>query len=87
MKKNKVARILKIYAIINAIVVILASIIISATEEEPLIFIIGFAAGVCVNFAIYAFGEVVDLLAQIRDNTQKTEPVVAASLEDQLPDI
>ena len=84
--KNKVARILKIYSIINAIVVFLASIIIAVNEEEIVIFIVGTALAICVNFVIYAFGELLDLLAQIRDNTKANRNTdVDPSIE--LPDL
>lgn len=84
--KNKVARILKIYSIINAIVVFLASVIIAINTEEIVIFIVGTALAICVNFVIYAFGELIDLLAQIRDNTKANRSTdVDPSIE--LPDL
>ena len=84
--KNKVARILKIYSIINAIVVFLTSVIIALGEEEIIIFIVGTALAICVNFVIYAFGELLDLLAQIRDNTKvNSNTEVDPSIE--LPDL
>ena len=85
-KQNKVAKILKVYAIINAIVVFLASVIIAVDNEEIVIFIVGTALAVCVNFVIYAFGELIDLLAQIRDNTKANRNTdVDPSIE--LPDL
>lgn len=84
--KNKVARILKIYSIINAIVVFLASVIIAINTEEIVIFIVGTALAICVDFVIYAFGELIDLLAQIRDNTKANRSTdVDPSIE--LPDL
>ncbi len=85
--KNKVARILKGYAVINAVVVILASAVIASNEGEALIFIIGAAVGICVNFAIFAGGELIDLLAQIRDNTRPNGAAEDLDFEDQLPDL
>ena len=88
--KNKVARILKIYSIINAIVVFLASIVIAVDSENIVVFIVGTALAICVNFVIYAviyaFGELLDLLAQIRDNTKVNRNTeVDPSIE--LPDL
>ena len=85
--KNKVARILKIYSIINAIVVFLASIILTLNEGEIIFFIVGTALAVCVNFFIYAFGELLDLLAQIRDNTKAAGATGIEATYDDLPDL
>lgn len=84
--KNKVARILKNYSMINAIVVFLASIVIAVDSENIVVFIVGTALAICVNFVIYAFGELLDLLAQIRDNTKVNRNTeVDPSIE--LPDL
>lgn len=86
-KQNKVAKILKGYSIINAIVVFLASIVIAVNAEEVVVFIIGTALAVCVNFVIYAFGELLDLLAQIRDNTKVAGTTGTEADYDDLPDL
>lgn len=87
--KNTVAKTLKIYSIINAIVVILASIIIAINTEEIIFFILGVALGICVNFVIYAFGELIDLLDQIKENTKKAANTKeeAEDLSDILPNL
>ncbi len=86
---NKIARILKIYSVINVIVVILASIVIAVNAEEIIIFILGVALGICVNFVIYAFGELIDLLDQIKENTKKAANTKeeAEDLSDILPNL
>lgn len=84
--KNRVAKVLKIYSIVNAIVVFLVSIVIAVDSESIVILIVGTALAICVNFVIYAFGELIDLLAQIRDNTKANRNVeVDPSIE--LPDL
>ena len=67
--KNQVASILKGYAIFNFIVVVIAGIVLSAQDGEPIYFAVAFGVGLVVNFAIYAFGEVIQLLQDIKDNT------------------
>lgn len=66
--KNTVAQVLKVYAIINFI----AGIILSFTIGSDIIDGIGiyfFAVSLVINFAIFAFGEVVQLLHDIKINT------------------
>lgn len=84
--KNKVARILKIYSFINSVVVFLASVIIAIYSEEIVLFIVGTALAICENFVIYALGEILDLIAQIQDNTKANRNIdVDPSIE--LPDL
>ena len=85
--KNKVARILKVYSYINAVVVFLASIVLAMDEENIIFFIVGTALAICVNFVIYAFGELLDLLAQIRDNTKAAGATGIEATYDDLPDL
>ena len=56
MNTNKVAKIFKVYAIINAVVVGIASIVIAAAAEQIVVFIIGVAVGIFINFLLYACG-------------------------------
>ena len=82
--KNKVAQILKTYALINAIAGAIAGLFLMADYA----FIIGFAAFVgclVVSFLIYAFGEVVELLNQIKENTASSKAPVAEA--DELPEL
>ena len=75
--KNKVAKILKIYAVFNVIGGIIVSIILSDELPGDIASIFSwsfFAAVVVISFGIYAFGEVVDLLNQIKDNTKAANP-------------
>lgn len=73
MKKNKVAKILKVYGIINAV----GSIIIGLYLFDNLpgniadLGIVELAAGILASLLIFAFGEVVQLLQNIKDNTEK----------------
>lgn len=93
MNKNIVAQILKIYAIVNAVVGLF--IFLSMQESyvdliESLSFVF---LGVCivVSFGIYAFGEVIQLLQDIKDNTQGTINSISKSsnnnVSDDLPNI
>lgn len=81
---NKVAKVFKVYAIINFIVCIIASIWISTEYYEVLFFIIGAAIALVVNFMLYAFGEVIQLLEDIKNNTKKAYP---QPVSDNLPDL
>ena len=74
MNKNIVAQILKIYAIVNAVVGLF--IFLSMQESyvdliESLSFVF-LGACIVVSFGIYAFGEVIQLLQDIKVNTQGT---------------
>ena len=93
MNKNIVAQILKIYAIVNAVVGLF--IFLSMQESyvdsiESLSFVV-LGACIVVSFGIYAFGEVIQLLQDIKDNTQGTINSVSKSsdnnVSDDLPNI
>lgn len=66
--KNIVAKIIQVYAYVNAAAwVILTFLIADALSWS---FAIGaFAVGLFASFLLYAFGEVIDLLQQIKSNT------------------
>lgn len=81
-KKNTVASALKVLAIIiigaSGLIVPLAFI----RGNIGLVLVI-FAAVTIVSLFVYALGEIVDLLAQIRDNT--STQAKAAPVSDELP--
>lgn len=88
MNTNKVAQVFKVYAIINAIIVILASIIIASENEEVLFFIIGAALGIFVNFLLYACGELIQLLQDIKDNTARgMNAGIVPPRDEEIPEI
>lgn len=69
MNQNKVASILKTYGVINGIAGIILAIIIGSDLGGEIAF--SFAAAVVVgSFGIYAFGEVIEILHDIRENTK-----------------
>ena len=67
-KSNKIADILQTYAAINGIAGLGLMFYIAAFFNW-VIAISYFVAAVVVSFLIYAFGEVISLLQQIKDNT------------------
>lgn len=64
---NKVAQILKVYAVVNYVALILLSI-----YTIPEYIFIAVVAGPVVCFPIYAFGEVIQLLSDIKFKTNGT---------------
>lgn len=88
MNTNKVAQIFKGYAIINAIVVLLASMIIANNTGEILFFIIGVALDVVINFLLYACGELIQLLQDIKDNTSRgMNAGIVPPKDEEIPEI
>lgn len=82
-KSNEVADILQTYAAINGIAGFGLMFYI-ASDFNWVIAVLYFAAIVVVSFLIYAFGEVIKLLQQIRDNTSgMSEP----PSNDELPEL
>ena len=82
-RKNTVAKILQIYAIINAAAGAILMFII-ADSLEWTVALIWFALVLVVSFFIYAFGEIIELLTEIKLNTRGDSPAV----EDfELPEI
>lgn len=80
--QNIVAKILQVYACLNAAAwVILAFII--ADEMGGIIAILSFAVGVLVSFFIYALGEIIELLNQIKLNTSGNQQFS----NDELPEL
>ena len=80
--KNKVAKLLQGYACLNAgCGVLLAGFLIDSIGGM-LAFCVGFACLIS-SFLIYALGEVVELLNQIKENTAKAPE----KIEEELPEI
>ena len=84
--KNTVAQVLKIYAIINFIVGLILSIVISRNVDIDGIGIYFFAASLVINFVIFAFGEVVQLLHDIKINTSN-HATSSSTTSDELPEL
>ena len=72
--KNIVAYILKIYAIVNAVVGCIIGLFWLSEDIELLSILSIFFIGLCLvfSFGIYAFGEVIQLLQDIKDGTKGT---------------
>ena len=82
--KNTVAQILKVYAVINFIACIILSLIIGKDINIDGIGIYFFAVSLVTNFAIFAFGEVVQLLHDIKINTNHQTQGVETKTDDSL---
>ena len=87
--KNPVASILKIYGIINAFACMIFGIVLKDRLPYSLEYLstIEIAAGIVVSFLIYAFGEVIQLLHDIRSNTSTSSQKKEDVQSDELPDI
>ena len=86
--KNMVAVILKVYAIVNAIG--LSGLSDSYNEIFNMVYTIFLGACIVVSFGIYAFGEVVQLLQDIKDGTKGTITTIQKQNNndnDELPSI
>ena len=91
--KNIVAQILKIYAIVNAVAGLLISLSMHDSYVdliESLSFVF-FGLSIVVSFGIYAFGEVIQLLQDIKDGTKGTIDSISKNINnnssDDLPNI
>ena len=82
-KSNEVADILQTYAAINGIAGFGLMFYIDS-DFNWVIAVLYFAAIVVVSFLIYAFGEVIKLLQQIRDNTSGMSE---SPSNDELPEL
>ena len=86
--KNMVAVILKVYAIVNAIIG--CGLSDSYNEIFNMVYTIFLGACIVVSFGIYAFGEVVQLLQDIKDGTKGTITTIQKQNNndnDELPSI
>lgn len=84
--ENSVAKILKVYGIVNGIASLVLAIILHHNLPRAFdsLWIVEFGAGLVASFLIYAFGEVIQLLQDIKYNTLH-KPV--PENHDELPDI
>ena len=91
--QNIVAKILKIYAIVNAVAGLLISLsmhdsYVDLIESFSFVF---FGLSIVVSFGIYAFGEIVQLLQDIKDGTKGTIDSISKNINnnssDDLPNI
>lgn len=78
---NIVAKVLQVYAYLNAAAgIILAILLIKEWGAMVAAFI--FALVLVINFLIFALGEIIDLLQNLKENTGKK-----AEIPDELPDL
>ena len=78
---NIVAKILQVYAYVNGVAgIILALLLIE--DWGALVAAIVFAIVLVVNFFIFALGEIIGLLQNIKENTRKK-----VDISDELPDL
>ena len=84
--KNTVAQVLKVYAVINFIFGIILSISIGKNIDIDGIGIYFFAVSLVINFVIFAFGEVVQLLHDIKINTSN-HATSSSTTSDELPEL
>ena len=88
--QNTVAKILKIYSIINfAACFFLGCFLFEGLGS--LVFAIWLAASICINFVIYACGELLQLLHDIKLNTANTATATSVTpapvIPDELPEL
>lgn len=84
--KNSVAKTIQIYSIINAVACVFLGLFLPGFVAK-LIFI---AVAAVVNFSMYAFGEVIELLHQIKENTANVSGHVVDTVTvsiDELPEL
>ena len=80
---NVVARIIQVYAYLNAIGGAISALSIK-DDVGGIIAFLWFAVVLVASFLLYAFGEVIDLLHEIKRNTSEKENTV---LPDELPEL
>ena len=81
--KNVVAKILQVYAYFNAAAGAILALILGSTAGGALA-VICFALILVASFFIYALGEIIELLHQIKLNTSKD---ISEGTEEDLPEI
>ena len=71
-KENGVASILKVYGVLNGIACVFIGFYLNSNLPYGFeyLWIVEIAAGIVVSFLIYAFGEAIQLLQDIGDNTR-----------------
>lgn len=82
--KNIVAKIIQVYAWLNAIAGLILSVIIEDTFRSVSGAIMLFAVVLFASFMLYAFGEIIDLLQGIKSNTSGLNEDVA---DEDLPEL
>ncbi|TJX12724.1 hypothetical protein E9840_12190 [Tissierella creatinini] len=94
--KNTIAKLIKIYAIINGIACIILALVLSSSDlftnySSPFyeqgfpVFVFVAGTGIVVSFGIYALGEIIDLLQGIKDNTSGNKSGGIDELDTILP--
>lgn len=81
---NHVANILKVYGILNAAASIIIAFILGDELPYDLLWIIVAGTGIVFSFLIFAFGEAIQLLHDIKRNTSHKSDEMDA---DKLPEI
>lgn len=88
--ENTIAKILKVYAILNFAACFFIGCFL-CDGLGALVFAIWLAVSICINFVIYACGELLQLLHDIKLNTARSAvgvPVVPAPIvPDELPEL
>ena len=90
--QNTVAKVFKVYSGVNSIACILLLFILAGTTGiSDVAGIIWIAVSIVVNFGIYAIGEVIQLLDDIKQNTAKARNDAdvgsTAVVVDELPEL
>ena len=78
---NIVAKILQVYAYLNAAAGLILALLLNKELGAVVAWFI-FAAVLVASFFIFALGEVIDLLQNLKDNTSKK-----AEISDELPEL
>ena len=71
--RNMVANVIKIYAIINAVCGLFLAIVVHKIFDDGFITFAVLIWGLVISFTIYAVGEVISLLQDIKDQTEATK--------------
>ena len=88
MNENKVASILKTTGIVVAILILIGGLVIACTVDELgfILFLSCAVSAFLTGIAFYAFGELIQLMQDVKDNTAKNASVDQPA-EDEIPDI
>ena len=88
MNENKVASILETTGIVGAILILIGGLVIACTVDELgfILFLSCAVSAFLTGIAFYAFGELIQLMQDVKDNTAKNASVDQPA-EDEIPDI
>ena len=88
MNQNKIAKTLKTTGIVAAILIAVSGLVMLCTVHELgfILFLACTVSAFLTGVAFYAFGELIQLMQDIKDNTSKNAPA-AQPTEDEIPDI